>query len=82
MRSICSGSRPISFGAIDLVDVGLDRLGRHEGLAEAGEALVGMDAQPEEVAELREPDRFERGDLHGSPQGPPKSPGAAVTRGR
>ena len=64
MRSIASGSRPRSFGAIDLVHVGLDGLRHEEGLAEPDEALVGVHAQPEEVGEFLEPDRFEGGDLH------------------
>ncbi len=48
----------------DLVNVGLHRLRRHESLAEAGEALRGVDAQPQQIAEFRQPDRFERDDLH------------------
>jgi hypothetical protein len=47
-----------------LVDIGLDRLRREEGLAEANEALIGVDAQPDEVGELVEPDRLDGGDLH------------------
>ena len=47
-----------------LVDIGLDRLRHEEGLAEPDEALVGVDAQPEEVGELLEPDGFDGGDLH------------------
>ena len=65
MRSMASGSRPRSFGAIDFVHIGFDGLRQEERLAEADEPLVGVDAQPEEVGELLEPDRFDGGDLHG-----------------
>src|SRR5579871_6206367 len=46
------------------MDVGLDRLRREEGLAQPGEALVRMDAQPDEVRELVEADCLNGGDFH------------------
>ena len=46
------------------VDLSLDRRDRVEGLAQADEALVGVDADPEDVGELAETDRLDRGDFH------------------
>ncbi len=49
-----------------LVQVGLDGLRAHEGLAQPDQALVGVQAHPEDVGKLTEPDGFELGDLgHG-----------------
>ncbi len=45
-----------------LVDIGLGGLGVAEGLAEAGEAFVGLDPEPEHVAETGDPERLEGGD--------------------
>ena len=47
-----------------LMQIGLDRGRAHEGLAEADEPVIGVQAHPDEVAELGEADGFEGGDLH------------------
>ena len=43
-----------------------DGLGTEERLAEAADALVGVQADVAEVRELADPDRLELGDLHRS----------------
>ena len=47
-----------------LVDVGLDGSGHEKGLAEADDALVGVDLEPENVLELGCRDCFKRRDPH------------------
>ena len=49
-----------------LMDVGLDGSGAHEGLAEAGQTLVGPQPDPDEVGEFAQPDGLDGGDLHAS----------------
>ena len=51
-------------GRHDLVQESLDRGRRHEGLAEAIEAVLAVDPHPDDVGELEQPDRLELGDLH------------------
>ena len=51
-------------GRHDLVDIGFDGSRMKEGFAEARQALVGMDEQPEEVRSLGDADGFQPGDLH------------------
>jgi hypothetical protein len=51
-------------GCRGLVDVGRDRVGPEEGLAEAGHAFVGMHMDPEQVGELVELDGLDRRDSH------------------
>ena len=47
-----------------VMQIGLDSAGVHEGLAEAADALIGVDINPDEVAEFGDADGFKRGDLH------------------
>ena len=51
-------------GGHDLVQERLDRGRGHEGLAQAVEAVLAVDADPEDVGELEQPDRLQLGDLH------------------
>ena len=46
------------------MQIGLDGLGAHEGLAQPDQALVGVQAHPEDVGKLAEADGFELSDLH------------------
>ncbi len=48
-----------------LVHIGFNGLRQEERLAEADQPLVRVDAEPQEVGEFFEPDRFDGGDLHG-----------------
>ena len=50
-------------GGGGFVEVGLGRPRPKEGLAEAGEALVGVDEDPQDVRELLEAERLYFGDL-------------------
>ena len=47
------------------MDVSLDRRCAHEGFTQTGQALVGVNAHPDDVGELAEPDSFYVGDLQG-----------------
>ena len=58
MRSICERIPAEHLRRQRLVDIGLDRLGAEEGLAEAGEPFVGMNPQPQQIGELRERGSF------------------------
>ena len=46
------------------VHVGLDALRRIAGFAQPGDALIGVHAQPDEIRELGEAQRFQSDDLH------------------
>ena len=68
------------------VDVGLGRGHPVEDLAEPGEALVGVDVDPEDVGVLLDADGLDGGDLHGAPRGQAgagsSGPGLALRRRR
>jgi hypothetical protein len=55
---------PEQVGGGGLVDVALHRLRAEEGLAESHQAVVGLDADPQQVGELAEPQRVDLDDLH------------------
>ena len=61
-----------------VVEVGCDRGRREECLAEPGDARLGTELQPQEMRELRELQRPERGDLHGRAVSWPTSDRLAV----
>ena len=63
-RWICVGSLPSSLGGRAAVDVALERLGRHERVAGADEALVGVDADVQHERRVGQLDGLDRGDLH------------------
>ena len=51
-------------GSEIVVDEGADGARRVGGLAEADQAVVGVDAEPERVGVAPEPDRLQAGDFH------------------
>ena len=50
----------------DFMQEGVDRAGREEGLAQAGDPRVRLDDQPQQVVVVAGADRFERGNVHAS----------------
>ncbi len=47
-----------------VVDMGLDRAGAVEGLAQSDQPRIGVHADPEDIGEFLGAQRFDRGDLH------------------
>ena len=54
----------MSFGATVSCKYSSTACGPHEGLAQAHQAFVGMGRQEDKIAELFQPDGFERHDFH------------------
>jgi hypothetical protein len=48
--------------------IGFDRPGHEESLAKADKALIGVDADPEDICKFLKPYRFDGGDLHWMPE--------------
>jgi hypothetical protein len=47
------------------MEIGLDGGGAHEGLAEADQAFVRVEPDPDEIGEFGKANGFEGGDFHG-----------------
>ena len=68
-------------GRNPLVHVGFNGLGAHEGFAQAGEPLVGVQAHPDDVGKLAQADGFDLRDFHVEPAGlPARRRGCRVRR--
>jgi hypothetical protein len=46
------------------MQIGLDRLGPHEGLSQADQALIGVDTDPQDIGKLAQAQGLNLGDLH------------------
>src|SRR5215208_7800534 len=64
------GSAPMRPGRDPLVDVGVDRGTAEPALAKPDQALVSMDANPDQRRARGEAHRLDLGDLHRSPKHP------------
>ncbi|MNV52401.1 hypothetical protein D3C71_1444900 [compost metagenome] len=60
------------------VDIAFHRFGPEKGLPQSGNALIGVDQNPEQVAPLGDTHRLQLGDLHVSSQNFPR---ACISRG-